>query len=370
MSKNSLAYERDRQLDRCLPELYSYKTLLYIGVKVRWNYPMFRGQDKFDRAGYKIDVLEINPKTVKRLKQMNKTGHRFRNTFRHPPMFRTIYEGDVRKVKEIVPRIYDVVMWWQGPEHVRLHEVKPTLDALWGKTKHLLVLGCPCSGITDEHPMAIGKSDGNYSMHYSRFDKQFFIDLGFKVDIVGECGKKGNNMLAYKRRPWTPKVRREQLLKAVPDIQSYKSILYIGANVVRQETLDLFRSEQITILEVWPPNVADLLELGYKVIQGDVRELAKMDIGKFDVVIWWHGPEHVEKESLPSILKAIKKIARCVAVVACPWGKYKQSEVRGNPYERHLSCLYPKFFEKLGWKTSVIGEKDVIGSNLLAWIRK
>jgi len=197
--KKTLTQERDLQLGRCLPDLYDYKTLLYIGIKIRWNYPTFRGQDKFDTADYTIDILEINPETVAQLKKMNIEGHQFHNLFRPAPMFRTIYEGDVREVQTITPETYDVVMWWQGPEHVHLQEVEPTLSALWIKTKHLLVLGCPCSGITDEHPMAIKGADGP-GTHYSRFDQQFFTSLGFEVDVVGECGKKGNNMLAYKRR--------------------------------------------------------------------------------------------------------------------------------------------------------------------------
>jgi len=164
--------------------------------------------------------------------------------------------------------------------------------------------------------------------------------------------------------------RKEQLFKAVPDIQSYNTILYIGANKVRKEMLDVFNAKRITILEAWTPNVIDMRKLGYETIQGDVRDLAKMPIGKFDVVMWWHGPEHVEKKSLPMILKAIQQRAIHVAVVACPWGRYEQGEARGNPYEKHLSHLYPDFFQKLGWRTSVIGRKDVRGSNLIAWRRK
>ena len=39
------------------------------------------------------------------------------------------------------------------------------------------------------------------------------------------------------------------------------------------------------------------------VIQGDVREIDKIISKFYDVIVWWHGPEHIEKEKLESTLK-------------------------------------------------------------------
>jgi len=195
----TLLQMRDGQIPRCVPDLFEYHTLLYIGAKIRHYYPTFRGQDGFDRAGYEIDVVELSPENAKALREMNCNGHHFKNTWRPPGSFRRIIEGDVRDIERLTDEDYDVVMWWQGPEHVHLHEAEPTLAALWEKTRHLLVLGCPCSGVTDEHPMAGDGATGT-GIHYSRFDRQFFINLGFEVDVVGRCGERGNNMMAWRRR--------------------------------------------------------------------------------------------------------------------------------------------------------------------------
>ena len=45
--------------------------------------------------------------------------------------------------------------------------------------------------------------------------------------------------------------RREQLLRSIPDVGDYRSLLYIGANVERMEMLDLFieKGYRIDILE-------------------------------------------------------------------------------------------------------------------------
>jgi len=201
MARDELLAQRDRQIPRCLPDLFDYKTLLYIGMKIRNNYPSFRGQDGFDRAGYQIDVLELSPLTAQRLRRANENGHKFLNTYRPPGMFRTVIEGDVRNAKALTNGKYDVVMWWQGPEHVYPEEIEPTLAILFEKTKKLIVLGCPCSPTTELHPMVKnGQYKGSTSAHFSCIHSSFLEKLGYKTDLVGEPGQKGNNLLAWKRK--------------------------------------------------------------------------------------------------------------------------------------------------------------------------
>ena len=126
-----------------------------------------------------------------------------------------------------------------------------------------------------------------------------------------------------------------------------------------------------TILEIWKPNVMWLLRRQYNVIKADVQKMSKLSLGKFDIVMWWHGPEHLEEDRLyASSLKQLQALTGKILITACPWGKYTSRRVTKNPYEEHLSCLYPEFFESLGWATNTIGEKDREGSNLLAWWRK
>lgn len=167
--------------------------------------------------------------------------------------------------------------------------------------------------------------------------------------------------------------RLEQLKKCIPDIFSYKTLLYIGANIRHMEMVLKFVKAGYTIhfLEIWPPNAARLEENFIRVIKGDVRTIEKYDIEKkYDVIMWWHGPEHVREEELSSTLNKLIERTNKITVIACPYGKFEQGSVRGNPYERHLSTLYKMSFRILGWKTNAIGEPDKPGSNLLAWHRK
>lgn len=168
------------------------------------------------------------------------------------------------------------------------------------------------------------------------------------------------------------RTRERQLLRAMPDILNYRTIFYIGISQVREEMFNLFvkKNYETTIMEAWQPNVEALRPRFPKIIQGDIRDLNALKLlPRFDIVMWWHGPEHVEERELPEILTWLHAKAKRYVIVACPWGVYKQGEVKGNPYEKHLSFLYPEFFQNLNWKTSVIGERDVRGSNLIAWKR-
>ena len=136
---------------------------------------------------------------------------------------------------------------------------------------------------------------------------------------------------------------------------------------LRIQMLRLFEEKhyEVQIMEIWKPNVDGLRARFPNIIQGDICDL---DIPESDIVMWWHGPEHVKKEELPHILTALQKKARKYVVIGSPWGvRINHHLVFENPHDLHLSTLYPSFFENLGWKTSVLGEKDKMGSNLIAW---
>ena len=171
--------------------------------------------------------------------------------------------------------------------------------------------------------------------------------------------------------------RERQLLREIPDILNYESLLYIGMSarengIIRDQMINLFESRnyKIQVIEIWPPNVESLRPKFPNILLGDIRDLHKMEIGTYDIAMFWHGPEHLEKHEIPDVLWKLEARARKYAVVACPWGRYDQIAVGGNPHEIHRCRVYAVDFERLGWKTSVIGQKDVRGSNLMAWIKK
>lgn len=165
------------------------------------------------------------------------------------------------------------------------------------------------------------------------------------------------------------RLKERQLLTCIPDVLNHKSLLYIGASNKRQEVLSLFikKNYVYTILEIWRSNVEYLKSKFKNVIEGDVRNVDKLGLGLFDIVMWWHGPEHVRKNEIVPIFDKLINMTKKTLIIACPWGIYEQDAAGGNPYEKHFSYLYPEFFENLGWQTSAIGIKDTTVNNLMAW---
>ncbi|MDP2652064.1 MAG: hypothetical protein Q8O94_02920 [bacterium] len=162
------------------------------------------------------------------------------------------------------------------------------------------------------------------------------------------------------------KNRTESLLRLFPDIFNCKSVLYIGAKKKRSHYADNFvkAGAFVSVLEAHKPNIDGLVDEPWihELIHGDVR-LYETD-KKYDVVFWWHGPEHIESNLLSYVVAKLEAIATKGVVLACPWGKYIQGASGGNEYEVHLSHYHHEIFESMGYEVECLGIMDVPGSNI------
>lgn len=172
------------------------------------------------------------------------------------------------------------------------------------------------------------------------------------------------------------KARELQLLRAIPDITAYKTMLYIGANTTRMEMVDLFFDAgcRIDVLEIWPRNYEGL-RLWNKttnkfnhILCGDVRDWNREN--SHDIVMWWHGPEHIPREQLPDTLERLERAARVMVVLACPSGQSFQGEAYGNPWETHVNNVYGHDLRDFGYRINILGKTDHGGSNLIGWKRR
>ena len=161
--------------------------------------------------------------------------------------------------------------------------------------------------------------------------------------------------------------RTASLNRLCPDLYDHKSVLYIGARPDRKDYLLDFESAgyQIQILEVFTPNAEHLMKEGWFVIEMDVRDFPETK-RIWDVIFWWHGPEHVGEEDLPKVLARLEAAAKKMVVLGCPWGNVPQSKILGNPAEEHLSFLDENFFEERGYTTETLGVRNARRSNITA----
>ena len=178
--------------------------------------------------------------------------------------------------------------------------------------------------------------------------------------------------------------RTGSILKLEPDLftNKYKSVLYIG--VIAPEInkaydnpysgrayLTEFKQAgyEISIVEIHRPNYELLIEKHQSLFDyihhSDIGNFIPPDNKKYDVIFWWHGPEHVEKERLSGILQRIENFGNNIIILGCPWGKYPIDALNNNPYQAHLTSIYSKTLEDLGYnKFEYCGKMDIPGSNL------
>ena len=155
--------------------------------------------------------------------------------------------------------------------------------------------------------------------------------------------------------------RTKSLKGLIPDIFSHSTVLYVGARTERFDYGEEFMDSRykITVLEVYKENVDYLKTIPWitEVIHGDVRWFTSDK--KWDIVFWWHGPEHIHKKELPLTLKNLESMANKAVVLGCPWGKYDQHALEGNPYEVHVSAYGFEDFINLEYSVDCIGKKDI-----------
>lgn len=169
-------------------------------------------------------------------------------------------------------------------------------------------------------------------------------------------------------------VARRRQIYSIPRIFDFEDLLYVGASPARFELVDLFfyTGYKIDVLEIWKPNVQALdvmnrrWKIFNKIMLGDVRNVEQILQHRYDVIVFWHGPEHLGLLHFASTMRKLGDFAKHLLICGCPWGDYPQGAVKGNEYEKHLSSLFPEDFKKLGFETSTI-RKPGRGSNLLAW---
>jgi hypothetical protein len=180
------------------------------------------------------------------------------------------------------------------------------------------------------------------------------------------------------------KIREKHLSATIPEILNFettpagrcRTLLYVGAKPGRIQMVRLFLENgfRVDVLEAWSPNAAALEKWNSEnptfglIWKGNIRTTSALaDLPKYDVTMFWHGPEHVTREDLPFVLKNLEGLATRAVILGCPWGRYSQDAIGGNPFERHVSSLYEEDFSAFGYRTSTIGTKDKKGSHLLAW---
>jgi hypothetical protein len=168
--------DRDRKasLDRLAPDLWTCADVLYVGARTdRIDFG-----EELRAANLRISILEVFGPNVDYLRKLD--------------WLEAVYHGDVRSFP--VPRRYDAVFWWHGPEHISEKDLPGALARLEERARRMVVLGCPWG----KHGQ--GKlHDNPHERHVSHYDYPLFEELGYRVECLGQKGSVGSNLTAVKR---------------------------------------------------------------------------------------------------------------------------------------------------------------------------
>lgn len=104
------------------------------------------------------------------------------------------------------------------------------------------------------------------------------------------------------------------------------------------------------IMEIFQPNIDKAIEEGCpeeRIFLGDIMDVCIY--GDYDCILFWHGPEHVQKRDFMNNLDNIEQKAKKVLFFGMPLGEHRQRAVYGNPHEEHVSTWYPQDWIDLGY---------------------
>ncbi len=113
-----------------------------------------------------------------------------------------------------------------------------------------------------------------------------------------------------------------------------------------------------TVIEACPAYAAALADhpvkkrYGIRVLRGDVTAFARSTNEKFDLIIWWHGPEHVEQDQLAPTLKGLESMCSGAIVIGCPDGDTPYEDPEGD--DRHRCAITESLLHDLGYQTRLI----------------
>lgn len=140
-----------------------------------------------------------------------------------------------------------------------------------------------------------------------------------------------------------------------------KSILQVGGRGAGCiETFQIFKNkgyDKCDLLEIFKPNLDGLKNniINNKIL-GDVRIIDKLIKSPYDVIGWFHGPEHISKSEFITTLPKIMSLCN-IFVIGCPYGIWEQGAIHNNPHEVHISHWYPEELEILGFDMYLFGNK-------------
>jgi hypothetical protein len=161
------------------------------------------------------------------------------------------------------------------------------------------------------------------------------------------------------------------LLRLIPDFHEHKRVLNIGASGKQHFMIPemLEAGQHVSVVEIYEPYVLQLRKKfpQVAVYHANVLDIATLRLPKFDLIFWWHGPEH--HPAVAPVLCLLYTMEPHLLVVSTPNGRYPQAAIDGNPRQEHRHSFEPGYWKRLGFEEWSSGIPGDMRGNIVAWRR-
>ena len=137
-----------------------------------------------------------------------------------------------------------------------------------------------------------------------------------------------------------------------------KKVLNIGFVSLPDVTFRILNAlninPELTYLEIFDKNY-ERGKLQYPTINfvhGDVRNIKNLIHDKFDLIVWWHGPEHIYEHELVDTIANIETLLTTngVIILGSPDGWQEQHNDDGNVHNDHYSGPDSDFYKSQNYE--------------------
>lgn len=140
--------------------------------------------------------------------------------------------------------------------------------------------------------------------------------------------------------------------------ENIKQVLNIGVVSLPDATIRFLEklnvNPKITYLEIFEENCkrVKLQRPDIHFVQGDVRNIKNLIHDKFDLIVWWHGPEHIYEHELVDTILNIESLLNTngVIILGSPDGWLEQHNDDGNLHNDHYSGPDCNFYRSLNYE--------------------
>lgn len=155
--------------------------------------------------------------------------------------------------------------------------------------------------------------------------------------------------------------REKTVVEILKQVEGIKSFINFGfhnwEDNRRHWWIDICKVNDVDweIIEIFEQNVINAVNAGCpenKIKIGNILETDSYE--NSDCILFWHGPEHIERETFLENIKRIESKATKIIIFGMPYGEEAQGPVYGNKYEEHVSAWYEEDFEKMGYQCIVL----------------